>query len=230
MGYGTTLAPILLLMGNEPAQVVPSVLLSEFVAGMLAGVMHHKMGNVDLRPGSRPFRITAVLAACSTAGSVLAVFVSVSIPGWVLKAYIGLLVLAVGVGILLTLGRTFGFSWKRLIGLGLLAAMNKGLSGGGYGPLVCGGQVLSGVGEKEVAGITALAEGLACVVGVVAYALTGSGRVDWELAPSLILGAVLSVPLAALTVKKVPVQRLRWIIGSAVTVLGLFTLAQLVRW
>ena len=228
MGYGTTLTPLLLLMGYEPAQIVPSVLLSEFLAGILAGVAHHELGNVDLRPGSRSFKITVTLAACSVVGAVAAVFIAVNIPEWMIKAYVGILVLAVGIGILLTIGRTFAFSWRKLVGLGLVAALNKGLSGGGYGPLVCGGQVLSGVGEREAVGITSLAEGLACIVGVAAYLLTGNGAVDWGLAPSLALGAVLSVPLAALTVKKAPVGKMRWAIGGAVTALGLFTLARLV--
>jgi uncharacterized membrane protein YfcA len=227
MGYGTTLTPLLLLMGYEPAQIVPAVLFSEFVTGILAGVLHHRFGNVDFKPGSRAFKVALVLAACSVVGAVVAVLIAVNIPKWVLETYIGVLVLAVGIGILATIGRTFAFSWKKLIGLGLLAALNKGLSGGGYGPLVCGGQVLSGVGEKEAIGITALSEGLACVVGVAAYALTGNGAVDWGLAPSLAMGAVLSVPLAALTVKKIPVGKMRWVIGCVVTALGLFTLIKL---
>ena len=227
MGYGTTLTPILLLMGYEPAQIVPAALLSEFVTGILAGVLHHRFGNVNLSPGTRASRVALALAVCSAIGALAAVAVVVRIPRWAVETYIGVLVLAVGVGILLTIGRTFAFSWKKVIGLGLLAAFNKGLSGGGYGPLVCGGQVLSGVSEKEAISITALSEGLACVVGVVAYTVTGNGAVDWELAPSLALGAVLSVPLAALTVKKVPVGRTRWVIGGAVTALGIFTLVRL---
>jgi uncharacterized membrane protein YfcA len=227
MGYGTTLTPLLLLMGYEPAQIVPSVLFSEFVTGILAGLLHHGVGNVNLKPGSHPFKVALTLAACSVFGAMAAVFIAVNIPKWVIEMYIGVLVLVVGVGILLTIGKTFAFSWKKLIGLGVLAALNKGLSGGGYGPLVCGGQVLSGVGEREAVGITSLAEGLACIVGVAAYALTGNGAVDWRLAPSLALGAVLSVPLAALTVKKIPAGKMRWVIGSAVTVLGLFTLIKI---
>jgi uncharacterized membrane protein YfcA len=50
MGYGTTLTPLLLLLGHEPAEIVPAVLLSEFVTGVLAGLFHHEFGNVDLRP------------------------------------------------------------------------------------------------------------------------------------------------------------------------------------
>ncbi len=227
MGYGTTLTPLLLLMGYEPAQIVPSVLLSEFLTGILAGVLHQEMGNVSFKRGSRALKVVLVLAMCSVVGTVAAVFVAVNIPAWMLKVYIGLLVLAMGVTILLTVNRTFDFSWKKLVGLGLLAAVNKGISGGGYGPVVCGGQVLSGMKEKEAISITSLAEGLVCIVGVMAYVLTGNGCVDWGIAPSLVLGAVLSVPLAALTVKKISLRGLRWAIGGAVTGLGLYTLINL---
>jgi uncharacterized membrane protein YfcA len=228
MGYGTSLTPILILLGYTPAQIVPSVLLSEFLTGILAGVVHHEFGNVNLRPGSPAFKVALVLAACSVVGTVAAVFVAVAVPAWALKAYIGLLVLAMGIAILVTTDKTFDFSWKKVIGLGLVAAVNKGLSGGGYGPLVTGGQILAGVDAKGAIGITSLAEGLVCIVGVITYALTGNGAIDWRLAPVLSVGALLSVPLAALTVKKVSLPRMRWAVGGAITALGLFTLSRLV--
>ena len=228
MGYGTTLTPVLLLMGYEPTQIVPSVLLSEFLTGILAGVLHHEFGNVDLRPGSRPLKVALALAACSVVGTLVAVAIAVNVPTWMVKTYIGLLVLAMGVSILLTIGRTFAFSWRKVVGLGLVAAFNKGISGGGYGPLVTGGQILAGVDDKGAIGITSLAEGLVCIVGVLAYVLTGNGGVDWGLAPSLILGAVLSVPFAALTVRKASLHRMRWSIGTAITALGVFSLAKIV--
>ena len=228
MGYGTTLTPLLLLIGYEPAQIVPSVLLSEFLTGILAGVLHHEVGNVSFKRGSRALKVALVLAACSVVGTLIAVVIAVNVPKWAIKTYIGVLVLVMGIGILATMGKTFAFSWKKVVGLGLVAAFNKGISGGGYGPLVTGGQILAGVDEKGAIGITSLAEGLVCIVGVVMYLLTGNGGVDWGLAPSLVLGAVLSVPFAAFTVKKIPMRKMRWAIGSAVTVLGLFTLGKLV--
>jgi uncharacterized membrane protein YfcA len=228
MGYGTTLTPILLLLGYEPTQIVPSVLLSEFLTGILAGVLHQELGNVSFKRGSRALQVALVLAGCSVVGTLVAVFIAVNLPVGILKAYIGVLVLAMGVTILLTMNKTFAFSWKKVVGLGLIAALNKGLSGGGYGPVVCGGQVLTGMGEKEAISITSLAEGLVCIVGVLAYILTGNGVVDWQLSPSLVLGAVLSVPFAAFTVKTMSLRGLRWAIGSAVTGLGIFTLSTVI--
>ena len=66
MGYGTTLAPLLLLVGYEPLDVVPAVLLSEFLTGVLAGVFHHEFGNVELKLGTRDSRIAALLTMLNT--------------------------------------------------------------------------------------------------------------------------------------------------------------------
>ncbi len=148
---------------------MPAVLLSELATGILAALLHHKAGNVDFRRGGRDIRIASVLAACSVVGTLVAVFVAVSISKLYLKLYIGVLVLAMGLVILTMRGRAGRFSWKKVIGLGVLASFNKGMSGGGYGPVVTCGQILSGVTGKRAIGITSLPEGLTCLVGVVAF-------------------------------------------------------------
>jgi uncharacterized membrane protein YfcA len=225
MGYGTTLTPVLLLLGYEPIEIVPAVLLSEFVTGVLAGLFHHEFGNADLRPGTRDFRITSVLTALSVLGVLLAVSVAVSVPPWVVKLYIGGLVTTVGLVILKNHRRHVAFSWPRIAGLGFLAAFNKGISGGGYGPIVTGGQVLAGVRGRSAVGIASLAEGITSAVGVLVYLLSGVS-VPWHLAPSLLLGAVFSTPLAAYVVSRVPAGRLTLTIGGLSTALGGYTLVR----
>lgn len=227
MGYGTILTPVLMMLGYEPSQIVHSVLLSELVSGTTAAVLHHRFGNVNLRRGSPDLRILAVLALCSAFGVAAAVVVAVSIPARFLKAYIGLLVLAMGGLILLTRGRVLRFSWRKITALGLVAAFNKGMSGGGYGPVVMGGQVLSGVDAKSAVGITSAAEGVACLVGVVTFLITGVA-LDWSLAPWLLAGSLLAVPLATYTVKRVTTERLRTLVGGVILALGLFTLYKIV--
>ena len=219
MGYGTSLTPILLLLGHNPAEVVPAILLSELFTGLLAAVMHHRMGNVSFKKGSPHLRIGLVLGVMSVIGAVVAVFLVVNLPVRVVKLYIAVIVLAMGFLILLRRRREYAFSWKRLVGIGTIAAFNKGISGGGYGPLVTAGQIVSGVGSKPAVGITSLAEGLTCLVGVVTFLLLRPGT-SWLLAPPLLLGAVLSVPLAAVTVKWLPERRFTLIIGIGVLILG----------
>lgn len=249
MGYGTTLTPVLILFGFEPLQVVPAVLLSELVTGLLAGFTHHSFGNVDFRPKtmnlkriysalkklglfesfkrgiSLHLKITLLIASCSIIGTLTAVFVAVNLPEFYLKLYIGLLVLTIGIVILVTINKNYRFSWKKITGLSLTASFNKGMSGGGYGPVVTGGQLLTGIDGKNAIGITSLAEGLTCVVGVIAYIII-KDMIDWTLAPYLMIGAICSVPLSALTVKNIKTKKLRVIIGIVTLVLGVLTLGK----
>lgn len=225
MGYGTTLTPVLLLMGYEPLEVVPAVLFSELITGISAAVFHHRFGNVNLARKSRHLRIALVIAVCSIVGSTVAVFIAVSIPKMALKTYIGILILAIGLVILFTWGRKFKFSWKRMVGLGLLASFNKGISGGGYGPLVTGGQILTGVESPSAVGITSLAEGLTCGVGLFLYIII-KGGIYWGLAVPIAAGAFISTLPSAWFVSKVPARWLVMIIGVVTVILGVATLAK----
>ena len=227
MGYGTTLTPLLLIMGYSPLQIVPAILLSELITGLSAAFFHHKFKNTNLKIGTADFKIAFVMAGCSIFGTLAAVFIALNLPIFYVKLYIGLLVFSMGVLILTTLNRIFKFTWRKITSIGLLAAFNKGISGGGYGPLVTSGQILSGVKSKNAIGITSLAEGLTCLVGVITYLIYTNHTIEWDLAPSLIVGAILSVPIAAYTVKKFKGGRLRLIVGIATLILGLVTLGKL---
>lgn len=227
MGYGTTLTPLLLIMGYNPLQIVPSILFSELVTGLSAAFFHHRFKNTNFKIGTTDFKIAFVMAGCSVLGTLAAVFIALNLPMFYVKLYIGLLVFSMGVLILVTLKRKYKFSWRKIASMGLLAAFNKGISGGGYGPIVTSGQILSGVKSKNAIGITSLAEGLTCLVGVITYFIFTNHTIEWDLAPSLVLGAILSVPIAAYTVKKFKGERLRLIVGIATLILGLVTLGKL---
>jgi len=151
MGFGTGMVPILLILGFHPLQVVPIVLLSTLITGFLAGGAHWRVGNVDFSLGGRPLKIVALLAAMGIIGTTVAVVIAVNLPEQYLRIYIGLVAIAMGVLVMVKKGRG-AFSWLKLSAFGLFAAFNKGITGGGYGPPVVGGQILSGVNEKKGGG------------------------------------------------------------------------------
>ena len=109
-----------------------------------------------------------------------------------------------------------------------MASFNKGISGGGYGPIVTSGQILSGVSGKSAVGITSLAEGLTCAVSIGTYLLISKTPLDLGLAPYIVVGAVLSVPFSAKSVKKVTENKLKIAIAVLTIVLGAFTIIKLV--
>jgi uncharacterized protein len=223
MGYGSTLTPLLLLLGYRPLEVVPAIIASQFAAGGIGAWAHHLIGNVDLHPRNQAFRVACLLASTSVLGTGIGALVAVYLPALYLQAWVGLLVCAIGIITLALTHRQSSFSWKRIIALGVFAAFNKGSTGGGYGPIVMGGQLLAGVSGKNAVGITTLAESLSCIVGVVTY-LLAPGEVGWRLAPFLIAGAVAAVPFSTLTVAALRPQHLRSAIGILTFTLGLLIL------
>ncbi|MBN1527111.1 MAG: sulfite exporter TauE/SafE family protein [Candidatus Omnitrophica bacterium] len=226
MGYGTVLAPILIILGYEPLRVVPAILISQLFTDVAACVFHHNLYNVDLRPGSKDFKAALILGTVSSVGAIISVIIASKVPKRVLALYIGLLVLVMGILVLATVKRNFKFSWRKIIAVSFLASFNKGMSGGGYGPLVMGGQILSGVNVKSAVGITAFAEAMTCLVGFACYVMIGRA-LDWRLIWMLVIWAGIAVPFAALTVKIVRMEKLKGYAGFLMMLLGLLTVLKI---
>lgn len=226
MGFGTTLTPLLLLAGFEPLQIVPAVLCSELVSGLAAGVMHQRDGNIDLLTSQRAQRTLMLLSVLSAVGAIAAVVLALRIPTAWLTVFIVAIVLAMGVITLVTTRRQLRYRGGGILTIGLIAAFNKGLSGGGYGPLVTSGQLVSGMPAKEAVAITSIAEALTCLIGLTAYCLM-RGMPDWSLTLPLMAGALLAVPLATATVKRLSEQSIRAAVGGLTLILGVVLLSKL---
>jgi len=227
MGYGTTLTPLLLLGGFSPLQVVPCVLLSELFTGLSAAYMHHRDGNADFLRDPEVRKTSFYLSLFSAVGAISAVMIAIRIPKIWLNGIIATIVVSVGVLILVTFRCQISYNRRNILVLGLVAAFNKGMSGGGYGPLTTAGQVVSGVRAKSAVAITSLAESFTCLVGIICYWLFG-GSLDWGLAIPLTLGAMLSVPLATLTVRNLPEGIMKGAVGVMSCILGVVMIVKLV--
>jgi len=226
MGYGTTLTPLLLLCGFEPLVIVPAVLFSEFCTGITAALLHHRDGNIDLLRDHQARKTAILLSALSVVGAVSAATLALSISKYWLTTIIAIIILSVGFVILVTIRRQLKFRSGHIVTLGAIAAFNKGLSGGGYGPLVTGGQVVSGMSAKQAVAVTSLAEGVTCLAGLIAY-LVMHGGIAWSMALPLTLGAMLSVPLATLTIRNLPESMVRTGVGLATCALGVLMIVKL---
>ncbi|MDY6786831.1 MAG: sulfite exporter TauE/SafE family protein [candidate division WOR-3 bacterium] len=227
MGYGTTLTPIMLLMGFEPIIVVQSVLIGQILGGTLGGYLHHRMGNVQIKHHSADMKIILILSGFGIFGSVAAVFFAVNIDPFILKIYVGVMVLIIGIIILIKRNHQMKLNWTSLSIVAVISAFNKGVSGGGYGPLITGGQLVSGRNAKNAVGSTTIAEVTVCIVSLITYII-----VQREFYFPLILatsaGSILAAPLSAYTVKKMKAYNLKLIIGTVIIVLGMITLLKVI--
>jgi len=248
MLYGTILSPVLIIAGFEPVLVVPSILLSQALGGFTASVFHQRFKNVNLalkttnlkiiakkiselgyiesfkRGTTKDFKVSFCVSSLGIVATIIAALIATIIPKAVLKTYIGILVLVMG--IILLLGLEFKFSWKKMLAVGALSAFNKGISGGGFGPVVTSGQIIAGRDGKSSIGATTFAEVPICIVGFFTFLIT-KGISDWNLVIFLIIGALLGAPLGALLTSRLKSEkRLKITLGTLTLTLGIWTLVK----
>ncbi|MGC9317589.1 MAG: sulfite exporter TauE/SafE family protein [Armatimonadota bacterium] len=223
MGYGTTLTALLIILGYPATQVVVAVLLQQLVAGGIASISHHVVGNADLTPGTPQFHLATLLGGVAIIGSFVAATVAVSIPQGILDTAIGSIIMIMGLVVLAARRLRFSFSWWRAGVLGLIAAANKGFMGGGYGPLIVAGQLVTGDGIRQAVAVTAMSEALSCIGGVVGYAVMGAA-IPWMLTLALLTGGAVASVFAAATVRSLPPVGLKRVVAGTYLVLGALTL------
>ena len=142
MMYGTILTPILLMLGFPVNIVIPTILLSQAVCGIIATIGHHSFKNCNIIKIDN-IKSSILISFFGIIAVIAGAFCGHIIPKEILQTYIGILVLVMG-GVVL-LKRKFDFSWKKVTAISLVSAFNKSLSGGGYGPLMTTGLISSGI-------------------------------------------------------------------------------------
>jgi len=236
MGFGTGLTPLLFLIGYDPLQVVPILLISEAVTGITAGIFHHEFQNVKFsikRPITKETKIMLMIAGVGCFAiflSVILTYYSLKLPKDVIKTYVGILVLFMGIiGLIRLKSKVRGtYKPKLLAGFAALAGFNKGIGAGGYGPVVMMGQLFSGIYEKTATAIVSLAEGFVCIAGVAAFLLISSYGVtiDFVLLPSIFTGGFLAAILSPYIVRVLPNNIWKLVIPIYAISIGILTLSK----
>ena len=234
MGFGTGLAPLLFVFGYDPLEVVPALLLSEAVTGLLSGLVHHQVDNVTfrLRPLNREARIVLGLATVSSVALVVSVVLVHALaiaPEGFVEAYVSVLVVLMGVlGLLRArIATPAVFRPRRLLGFAVFAGASKGIGGGGFGPVVTLGQILSGVYEKSAVAITSMTEGALSLVGGLTFLLFWDlGKpVDLTLLPSVFTGGFFAAIAAPYAVRVVPNAVWQYVIPGYAIAIGVAGIA-----
>jgi len=211
MGYGTAITPLLLLLGFDPIQIVPAVMIQQAAAGLLGAYLHREFGNVEwrFRPMSETVKLWLIIAGIGC----LAVTLSITTVYGVFKVakvwislYVAILLVIMGVVSLVGFRRDREYRPLRMFGFGAVAAFNKGVGGGGYGPVVTVGGLLSGVPVKSMLAVTSISEGTVCVASIAVWlAMLSQGVViDFILLPSMLLGSMIAAVGAPYATRVLP--------------------------
>lgn len=219
MGFGTVVAPVLLLLGFGLEAVLPAVLVSETVSGSVAALLHHRAANVDFSRGSSDRRVVAKMLPAALLGAAA----GGAMGGW-LEAFpgdvvVGAVILAAGSLLLVRRHTTHDVRWRRVVMLGVMAAVAKGVSSAGFGPVVTSGQIVIGLPERDAVGVTSALEAPVSLVALATFGLVAAWPAP-SLTVALTLGALVGVPPAVWTVRLLPTRSIRLAVGLLACVLG----------
>jgi uncharacterized membrane protein YfcA len=226
-GFGTIVVPSFILLGFDPIQIVPSLLFVQVFTGILSAIFHHRSGNVDFSIEGKSFKIAMVLTLFSIVGGGSAAFLAINLSQFFVKIYVGLIAFLMGVLVLVFKDRKMGFSWLKINFLGFFASFNKGISGGGYGPIITSGQILSGLDSKSSVSISSFTEAITCLMALLVYLLKVKA-INFTPVLPLLFGSVIAIPLAVRMVKKSNGNKHVVAIGVITVFLGLATLIKVI--
>jgi len=223
MMYGTVLSPLLIIMDYNAKDVVPSILISQAIGGFIASWRHHRFKNADFNSGTTDRRIAVTIIWFGVFACLIGVFLSISISPKVLNTYIGLLVAVIGVMILC--GRSLILTSGKIYLLGFVSAFNKALSGGGFGPLVAGGQlVFRDRSEKGAIGSTDFAEAPICLFSFFLWVFF-KGLPPATLLLPLCLGSAIGGFFGPMCLSKIKShEKLKKLLGALVLIEGIWVL------
>jgi len=120
-------------------------------------------------------------------------------------------------------------STKMLLALGFIGAFLDAMGGGGWGPIVTPTLILNYSDPREVVGSVNFARFFVTVaITSTFFLLLGPGGFDWSLVVALIVGGLVSAPIAVLLCKKLvhdgARKRFGQLVGFGVILLSIYAL------
>ena len=239
MGFGTGLTPLLFLLGYEPLQVVPILLISEAITGFTAGFFHQEFENAKFKlkkPINKETKVMLNIAIFGCLAIIISVFLTyyaIKVEKTIIQTYVAILVLAMGIIAIIKLKyKSSTYKPKLLTFFSAIAGFNKGIGAGGYGPVVMLGQIFSGIYEKTATAITSLAEGIVSVLGVAAFVLvpvlsSQPIEIDFILLPSVFTGGFIAAMISPYMVRVLPNKLWKIVIPTYALAIGIYVLAKL---
>ena len=116
-----------------------------------------------------------------------------------------------------------------MMGFAALAGFNKGVGGGGYGPVITMGQILSGVYEKSATAIVSFSESIVSIMGIITFFFISMAGVpvDLFLLPSIFTGGFIAALIAPYIVRVVPNKIWKYLIPIYAIAIGLYLLLKI---
>ncbi|WP_289058054.1 sulfite exporter TauE/SafE family protein [uncultured Flavobacterium sp.] len=222
MGYGATSTSFLLAYGVSPVLSSTAVHVSEMFTTGASALSHHRFGNINKK-------LVKHLLIPGVLGSITGAYLlSDVIDGDIIKPFIAVYMIILAVVIIRKALRKSVVK-KKTKKLGVLAVFGgfmDSVGGGGWGPIVTSTLLGRGRNPKYTIGSVNAAEFAISFASGITFMLFG-GIHGWQIIIGLILGGVISAPIAAYLVNKIKRKPMMVAVGILIILLSLKTLSKL---
>jgi uncharacterized membrane protein YfcA len=222
MGYGATSTSFLLAYGVPPVVSSTAVHVSEMFTTGASAISHHRFGNINKK-------LVKHLLIPGVLGSITGAYLlSDVINGDVIKPFIAVYMIVLAV-IIIRKALLKNIAKKKTKKLNFLAAFGgfmDSVGGGGWGPIVTSTLLGRGRNPRYTIGSVNAAEFAVSFASGITFMLFG-GIHGWQVIFGLILGGVISAPLAAFLVNKIKRKPMMIAVGILIILLSLKTLSKL---
>ena len=220
MAYGVSSNSFLLGIGVPPAAASASVHMAEVVTTAISGLSHWRLGNLDSK-------LVKSLLLPGALGAVVGAYILSNVPGDLLKPFIAVYLLIMGVVIILR-GLNREQKEREVVShisvLGVVGGFFDAIGGGGWGPIVTSTLMARGNNPRLTIGSVNFSEFFITFAQSVVFVFTLQFSEYWKVILGLLIGGAIAAPLAALVTKKLPVRPLMLLVGTLIILLSIRTL------
>jgi uncharacterized membrane protein YfcA len=218
MAYGVSSTSFLMSAGVSPAIASSSVHVAEVFTTAVSGISHWKFGNVD----KTLFKKLAIPGAL---GAALGAYFLSSFDGNVIKPYIALYLLIMGIIIIRkAFKKVILFKEnKRLGALALFGGFVDATGGGGWGPVVTSTLMGSGNNPKLTIGTVNAVEFFVALAASGIFTIF-VGINSWPVIIGLIIGGIIAAPIGAYITHKINPKIAMVIVGVVIILLSFRTI------
>ena len=216
MAYGVTASTFLLTLGVPPSAVSASVHTSEIFTSGVSGYMHLKFGNVN----SKLFKkilFPGVLGAITGAYALSSLEKYI----YIIKPLVAIYTLILGILIIQKAlkKRVEKKPIKKIGWLAMAGGTLDSIGGGGWGPIVTSTLIARGRHPKYTIGSVNLAEFFVSLASSVTF-ISIIGFSHWQVVLGLILGGMVSAPIAATLSRRLPIKTMMIMVGTIVIIVS----------
>ena len=238
MAYGVSSNAFLLTIGVPPASASASVRVTEMFTTAISGASHWRVGNIN-------WNLVKRLLIPGMLGGVVGAYLLTSIDGNVIKPFIAVYLLILGIVILIraftieksnTVKEYFVSLFDALTqreskaieeqtvlvsALGSIGGFLDVVGGGGWGPVVTTTLVAHGRNPRLTIGSVILSEFFVALASAITFALALNFSQYWQIILGLLIGGAIAAPFGARVTKALPPKTLMIMVGMLIIILSI---------